>query len=44
MSTSGPGRSYRSGLTVIELFADEESARIWFEETRWPDGRVICPL
>ena len=46
MSTSGPGRSYRSGLTVIELFdmfPDEESARIWFEETRWPDGRVICP-
>ena len=46
MSRSGPGRSYRSGLTVIELFdmfPDEEAARLWFEETRWPGGQVICP-
>ena len=45
MSKSGPGRSYRSGITVIELFdmfPDEESARQWFEETRWPNGPV-CP-
>ncbi len=46
MSRSGPGRIYRPGHTVIELFdmfPDEEAARIWFEETRWPHGKVICP-
>lgn len=45
MSKSGPGRSYRNGMTVIELFdmfPDEDSARQWFEESRWPDGPV-CP-
>ena len=45
MSKSGPGRSYRTGMTVIELFdmfPDEESARRWFEESRWPNG-PICP-
>ncbi|MDE2862551.1 MAG: IS1595 family transposase [Chloroflexota bacterium] len=32
-------------MTVMELFdrfPDEQSAREWFEETRWPDG-PICP-
>lgn len=46
MSKSGPGRSHRDGLTVLELFEmfpDEPAARRWFEETRWPDGNVICP-
>ncbi len=45
MSRSGPGRSYRTGLTVIELFdkfPNEKSAREWFEESRWPNG-LICP-
>ena len=46
MSKSGPGRSHRSGLSVLELFElfpDEPAARRWFEETRWPDGKVLCP-
>lgn len=44
-SRSGPGRCYQTGMTVIELFdkfPDEESARLWFEKARWPDG-TICP-
>ena len=45
MAKNGPGRSYRKGLTVIELlqmFPDNASAETWFEEQRWPDGR-FCP-
>ena len=37
------GRSERPGITWIQLFdmfPDEDSARTWFEETRWPDGRA----
>ena len=39
---SGSGKSYRSGLTVFELFEmfpDEAAARHWFEAIRWTDGR-----
>jgi len=41
----GPGKAHREGISVMqlgEMFPDEESARKWFEETRWPDGRH-CP-
>lgn len=41
----GPGKSYRSGISLIQLtklFPDEESARLWFEAQRWPDG-PRCP-
>ena len=37
------GRSDRQGISIIQLFdmfPDEETARQWFEETRWPNGRV----
>ena len=37
-----PGKSYRKGLSVFELFEmfpDEVSARKWFEDVRWADGR-----
>ena len=37
------GRSERQGITLLqlfEMFPDEASARAWFEETRWPDGRA----
>ena len=40
---SGPGKSYRKGITLIglldEMFPDEESARKWFESICWPDER-----
>ncbi|MYI67891.1 MAG: IS1595 family transposase [Boseongicola sp. SB0673_bin_14] len=42
---SGPGRSYRNGITLIELmdmFPDEESAERWFESVVWPEVRH-CP-
>ncbi len=45
MAKNGPGRSYRKGMTVMELlqmFPDNTSAETWFEEQRWPDGR-FCP-
>ena len=37
------GRQDRQGISIIQLFdmfPDEDSARVWFEETRWPDGRA----
>ena len=37
---NSPGKSYRKGISLIEL-ADEDEAKRWFEEQRWPDG-VRC--
>ena len=42
---SGPGKSFRKGLTLAELFQmfpDDEAARKWFESQIWPNGPV-CP-
>ena len=39
------GKSYRKGLTlfdVIDMFPDEDLAKQWLSEQRWPDGPV-CP-
>lgn len=41
MAQTGPGKSYRNGITLVELFRmfpDDETAEKWFVETRWPDG------
>ena len=38
---TGPGKSHRQGISLIELadlFPDEQAAREWFEGQRWPDG------
>ena len=40
---AGLGKSDRSRMNLMELFEmfpDEASARRWFEDTRWPDGRA----
>ena len=45
MAHAAPGRSDREGITVVQLadmFPTEESAREWFEDRVWPDGRH-CP-
>ena len=37
-----PGRSHRQGIDLIELmdrFASDDAARVWFESIIWPDGR-----
>ncbi len=37
------GRTERTGITLVqlfEMFPDEESARTWFEEAIWPEGRA----
>ena len=42
---AGPGKSERNGISLIELFEmfpDEQTAREWFESTRWPDGRACA--
>ena len=40
-----PGKAHREGIPITELmrlFPDDHSARIWFENIRWADGRA-CP-
>ena len=37
-----PGKSYRKGITIVELFAmfpDEKAAAKWFESIIWHDKR-----
>ena len=43
MTQKAPGKAYRKGLTLLEvadMFRDEESARRWVEEQRWPNGPI----
>lgn len=45
MAKSGPGRTHRQGIGVLELldmFPDEESAREWFESIRWTGDERPC--
>ena len=45
MARKGPGKSHRKGLTLLEIadmFRDDEVARKWIEEHRWPHG-PCCP-
>ena len=42
MSQKAPGKSFRKGISLIELgdmFPDESTAREWFEAVQWPAGR-----
>ncbi len=43
--SSGPGKSYRKGITLIqavEQFGDKAKAEAWLVANRWPGG-VACP-
>lgn len=45
MTRSAPGRHWREGITLAQLFAlfpDDNAAEEWFARLRWPDGPV-CP-
>ena len=44
MAKSGPGKSYRQGISLIDAvqkFGTEADAEAWFIEQRWPNG-VAC--
>ena len=46
MAHKAPGKAFRNGISIIELFEkfpNEQSARDWFEEVRWPDQERYCP-
>ena len=46
MKKSGPGKSHREGIGIVELFKmfpDDKAAEKWFEAQRWPNGNVFCP-
>ena len=45
MKKKAPGKSYRKGMTLVELtkmFPDDATAEQWFAEVRWPNG-AACP-
>ncbi len=45
MAHKAPGKAFRTGLSLLELFRlfpDDETAEAWFVKVRWPDG-VRCP-
>ena len=42
MGQKAPGKAYRKGLSLVELmdmFPDEDVARVWIESVIWPNGR-----
>ena len=46
MSQHAPGKHFRKGITMMELFQkfpDDSTAEKWFESRIWRNGRV-CPL
>ena len=45
MSRKAPGKSHRTGISMVELFRrfpDDASAEAWFIDRRWPTG-IACP-
>ena len=45
MAHKAPGKHYRKGMTLLDvagMFGDEERAKAWIAEQRWPDG-PYCP-
>ncbi|MYD93592.1 MAG: IS1595 family transposase [Chloroflexi bacterium] len=45
MAFTGPGKAYRDGISLINLFnmfPDDETAGKWFEDKLWPKG-PFCP-
>ncbi|MCY4461737.1 MAG: IS1595 family transposase [Albidovulum sp.] len=45
MSKSGPGKSHRQGMSLLDamrMFSSDEVAEKWFADQRWPDG-IECP-
>jgi len=45
MTQTGPGKSYRRGISLLEItrrFDTVEKAEAWFISQRWPNG-VACP-
>ena len=46
MSQQAPGKSFRKGITMMDLFKmfpDNKTAEKWFESRIWKNGRV-CPI
>ena len=47
MAQNAPGKHYREGISLIELFErfpNDATAEMWFEEQRWGSGPSYCPM
>ena len=45
MAQKGPGKTHRKGISlmqVVDMFGDNEKARLWLEQQRW-NGNPHCP-
>ena len=45
MTRKAPGKAHRKGLTLLQvadMFPDEDTAKAWLADLRWPDG-PYCP-
>ena len=43
---SGPGQSFRDGISLVELFKqfpDDDTAEKWLEDVRWGEDGAVCP-
>ena len=46
MAQKAPGKHYREGMTLADLFRrfpDDTAAEKWFTDVRWPGGDISCP-
>ncbi len=46
MARKAPGKSHRKGLTLLQIadmFRDEDEAKEWIADYRWPDAEPKCP-
>ena len=46
MAQKAPGKHYREGMTLADLFRrfpDDAAAERWFTDIRWPGGGINCP-
>ena len=46
MAYKAPGKHYREGISLVELFemfSNDATAEEWFVLVRWPNAGVCCP-
>ena len=44
MRKKAPGKAFRKGRLLSDMFSDELSAKAWIVKQRWPDGPNLPSL